>query len=56
MQEIIDLLDGFPTTLALRDQGLFVLGYYHQRAADRRAAIDRREQRESTSTDEGQEG
>lgn len=25
---------GFPTTLHLSDQGLFALGYYHQRAAD----------------------
>ncbi len=56
MQEIVDLLDGFPTTLALHDQGLFVLGYYHQRAADRRAAIDRRDQANADSTDEGQEG
>lgn len=55
MQEIIDMLDGFPTTLTLRDQGLFVLGYYHQRAADRRAAIDRREQ-QTTSNDEEPEG
>jgi len=26
---------GFPTTLTLQDQGLFALGYYHQRANDR---------------------
>lgn len=59
MQEIIDLLDGFPRTLALREQGLFVLGYYHQRAADRRAMIERREQAGAesvTPTDENQEG
>ena len=51
MQEIIYLLDGFPSTLKLPDQGFFVLGYYHQRAADRRAASDRREQQTSESTD-----
>ena len=32
-------LHGFPRTLNLEDQGLFGLGYYHQRAADRAAAI-----------------
>lgn len=35
----------FPTTLTLHDQGLFSLGYYHQRAFDRaqaRAASERR--------------
>ncbi len=26
---------GFPTTLTLQEQGLFALGYYHQRAKDR---------------------
>jgi CRISPR-associated protein Csd1 len=30
---------GFPSTLTLQDQGLFSLGYYHQRAADRAGAI-----------------
>lgn len=36
--EIMEHLDGFPTTLDLEEQALFALGYYHQRAADRRAA------------------
>lgn len=31
----IDPIGGFPTTLAIEGQGLFALGYYHQRAADR---------------------
>ncbi len=33
MQEILDGVDGFPTHLRLEDQGLFALGYYHQRKA-----------------------
>ncbi|MDA3948716.1 MAG: type I-C CRISPR-associated protein Cas8c/Csd1 [Spirochaeta sp.] len=33
MQEILDGIDGFPTHLKLEDQGLFALGYYHQRKA-----------------------
>lgn len=30
-QEIADRIDGFPNHLGLTDQGLFALGYYHQR-------------------------
>lgn len=33
VQEILDGIDGFPTHLKLEDQGLFALGYYHQRKA-----------------------
>lgn len=35
IQAIIDLLDAqpFPARLSLEEQGIFVLGYYHQRAA-----------------------
>jgi len=34
IQEILDLLpaEPFPTTMALEEQGLFALGYYHQKA------------------------
>lgn len=42
---MIDPDVGFPATLRLSDQGLFALGYYHQRAMDRtqaRAAADRK--------------
>jgi CRISPR-associated protein Csd1 len=45
MQNIVSQLGTFPRTLTLRDQGLFVLGYYHQRAADTRARIERAEAR-----------
>jgi len=31
LQEIIGRLDGFPSHLKLEDQGLFAIGYYHQR-------------------------
>ncbi|MDP8255328.1 MAG: type I-C CRISPR-associated protein Cas8c/Csd1 [Candidatus Alcyoniella australis] len=32
VSEILEPVSGFPTTLDLKDQGLFALGYYHQRA------------------------
>lgn len=31
IQEIMDKLDDFPKTLSAEDQGLFMIGYYHQR-------------------------
>ncbi len=43
MEEVLDQLHVFPKTLTLPDQGLFALGYYHQRAADRRAAREAKE-------------
>ncbi len=33
IQEIIGGIDGFPAHLMLEDQGMFALGYYHQRKA-----------------------
>jgi CRISPR-associated protein Csd1 len=38
-------LIAFPRTLTLEEQGLFSLGYYHQRATDRAAAIAYRQAR-----------
>jgi len=38
MEEILSQLDGFPKVLTLEGQGLFALGYYHQRASDRAQA------------------
>jgi CRISPR-associated protein Csd1 len=36
LQDVIEKLKGnFPKTLSLSDQGLFALGYYHQKAKDR---------------------
>ena len=34
LEEILALLPQFPTALSLADQGLFALGYYHQRSAN----------------------
>ena len=34
-EEITTLIGGFPRTLSIEEQGLFSLGYYHQRARDR---------------------
>lgn len=38
LEEIMGGLTAFPPTVPLAAQGLFALGYYHQRAADRAAA------------------
>jgi CRISPR-associated protein Csd1 len=38
MEEITANISTFPKTLSLQQQGLFGLGYYHQRASDRAAA------------------
>jgi CRISPR-associated protein Csd1 len=57
LDEIQARIVRFPTVLTLEDQGLFALGYYHQRAADRaeaRAAADRR--RASVTVAETAEG
>ena len=45
MEEVMSGLRGFPKTFNLEQQGLFALGYFHQRASDRaqmREASDRR--------------
>lgn len=39
LEEILSELPAFPPTLDLKQQGLFALGYYHQRAYDRAQAI-----------------
>lgn len=41
LQDIMRDMAGFPATLTLKDQGLFALGYYHQKAADLQAARER---------------
>jgi len=38
LEEIQQQLPEFPAVLSLKEQGLFALGYYHQRAADRAGA------------------
>ncbi|MEM3484071.1 MAG: type I-C CRISPR-associated protein Cas8c/Csd1 [Candidatus Methanomethyliaceae archaeon] len=41
IESVLADLEQFPSTLTLREQALFCLGYYHQRAADRKAARER---------------
>jgi len=56
LEEVQAHIVKFPTVLTLEDQGLFALGYYHQRAADRaqaRAATTRRDEA-SADTAEGE--
>jgi len=50
LEEVLSGLEGFPKTLALEDQAIFSLGYYHQRAADRAAAIAFMEQKAQEAT------
>ncbi|MFP4027630.1 MAG: type I-C CRISPR-associated protein Cas8c/Csd1 [Candidatus Brocadiia bacterium] len=40
LQEICTEIPEFPRTLSLQEQALFSLGYYHQKAADQRAASE----------------
>jgi CRISPR-associated protein Csd1 len=47
MEEVMASLPGFPRVLTLNEQGLFALGYYHQRAADRAAAREAKIRREA---------
>ena len=49
-QRLEDILAGlatFPKTLTLQQQGLFALGYYHQRAHDRTQAREAAERRKA---------
>ncbi len=55
LSEAMDGLGEFPETLTLEEQGRFVLGYYHQRAADRKAARARRELRDLVPEHEQEE-
>ena len=43
LEEIMQNIPTFPNTLTMQQQGLFALGYYHQRADDRAAAIAAKE-------------
>lgn len=44
LEEVLGALPAFPHTLDLKEQGLFALGYYHQRAYDRAQAQAYREE------------
>lgn len=43
---------GFPRTLTLEEQGLFALGYWHQRAFDRAQRVESRKRRDELGTAE----
>lgn len=47
LMEIMEGLSAFPRTLTMPEQAMFALGFYHQRAADRRAARERKEARDA---------
>jgi CRISPR-associated protein Csd1 len=47
LEEIQKGLASFPRTLTLEQQGLFSLGYYHQRARDRAEALERKKAKEA---------
>ena len=46
---------GFPRVLTLEDQGVFALGYYHQRAFDRAQAREAAERRKAGAAPPGDE-
>lgn len=52
IEDICSRVFVFPRTLTMEQQGLFCLGYYHQRAHDRASAIDARMRRESNAAQE----
>ena len=61
LEEVMSGLPAFPRALTLEQQGLFSLGYFHQRAADRAAAIAHKQAGEtdageSKETDINEEG
>ena len=43
MMDVIDKISAFPATLVAKEQAIFALGYYHQRAYDRSQAQSRRQ-------------
>lgn len=45
-------LQEFPMTLTLQEQGLFALGFYHQRAANRKAAKEAKARNDAASSGE----
>ena len=52
LEDICSRVPVFPRTLTMEQQGLFCLGYYHQRAHDRASAIEARARRESNEAQE----
>lgn len=52
LEEIQAKLNSFPKTLSLEGQGLFSLGYYHQRAYDRAGAAEYLQAKEESEKDQ----
>jgi len=55
IEEILDALDSFPRTLTLEEQGLFALGYYHQRAFHRAQALEASARKKEQTLDENED-
>lgn len=51
MEDIMGGIAGFPATLTLEEQGLFSLGYYHQRAHDRAQAKTAKAERDAQAAE-----
>ncbi|MDR3707408.1 MAG: type I-C CRISPR-associated protein Cas8c/Csd1 [Capsulimonadaceae bacterium] len=51
LMEISTKLDDFPSILTLKDQGLFALGFYHQKAFDRATAIAKHDEKVAKTND-----
>ena len=56
LQEVMSRIGDWPSTLPLREQALFSLGYYHQRAHNRAESISRRARRGEDETEADAEG
>jgi CRISPR-associated protein Csd1 len=55
LEEIMGGIGNFPATLTLEEQGLFSLGYYHQRAHDRAQAKEAKAARDARDAGNGED-
>ena len=55
LEEILSGISEFPRVLTLNEQGLFALGYYHQRAEDRRRASAGKADKDKSESDDNLE-
>jgi CRISPR-associated protein Csd1 len=56
LEEVLSAIgEEFPKTLSLPRQGLFALGFYHQKADDRAQAATHKDKQSASDTDEGEE-
>ena len=56
IEDIVGNISAFPRTLVLEEQGVFALGYYHQRASDRGQARGAAERRRAGTPDPTPDG